>query len=203
MTKSTLIALLGLIAAAACSDTADTSPEEPAPRAAARAPAVEPPSLSCGVDSGTVLTGDGIGSLRIGAPVTELSEDCRIVRDSVMPFREGSPERVLVVRLRSDTVRALVEDGRVTLLFVHSPAFRTAGRLGVGSTIEELRATGPGTVSREEGTHIKLGRICGLVFYPGPMDAPLRATLTELPANATVARVVVAGCGESAKYYSP
>lgn len=202
MKKARRIAFI--LAVLGCSDTADTVPDRVPPRGEAPANVnIRPARASCGLDSGAALTGDGIGDLRIGASVAELSARCRIARDSVIPLREGAPERVLVVRLAADTVRALIEDDEVTLLFVHTPSFRTRAGLGVGSTIGALRAAGPGTVSREEGTHIKLRDVCGLVFYPEPLRAPLRATLAELPADAEVERVVVAGCGPAARYYRP
>src|SRR5688572_559247 len=141
MTKSQLIPIALAFAVLSCSDTADTTPDtEPAPASREDQvderdgrPSDQPAArtAACGIDGGAVLTGDGIGRLRVGASVGEIRRECAIVGDATRPGVEGTQERRIKVDFRRDTVDAVVVNERVWRIHVDGSAFRTAEGLGV------------------------------------------------------------------------
>lgn len=151
-------------------------------------------SPTCGVDSRTVLSGSGIGALRIGATVAEVRSQCMVLsEDMAAPGPEGQPEHRLVVVTGSVNTTAAVVDGRVWRLYVASPLFRTADSLGVGTRVGELR--GPqARLARGEGTFVLRGDHCGLSFQLGPGVPPDARTLDAVPDSVRVERVLVIRC---------
>src|SRR5687768_1685348 len=83
------------------------------------------PRLSCGVDSTTRLTGDGIGALRIGASVEAVQAACHVVHDTTTLGAEALPERTLLVDLGTDSITATVDAANVWRLHLDRPSFRT------------------------------------------------------------------------------
>lgn len=183
-----------LLVMVACSDTADTTPEqEPVPSresapAAARIP-------TCRINDGTILTADGIGRLRVGASVAEVRAECVIVRDTTGPDLEGMQQRRIAVDLERDTVEAVVVDDRVWRIHVDGPAFRTADGLGVGTTVAELRKDRAARVLAGEGSmFITVADQCGLSFRLGGVQFGPELPAADLPAEARVVEVLAFGC---------
>lgn len=192
MRKSRRISVFFLLAVVACSDSADTTPdavdEVGSQPSASRAPA-------CGVDSSAVLTGDGIGRLRVGASLSDVRAECRIIRDTTRLDVEGMQQRRIAVDLGRDTVEADVVDDRVWRIHVEGPAFRTADGLGVGSTVGELRDGRAARVLAGEGAmFIALADRCGLSFRLVGVPYGRERPVADLPDDARVVEVLAFGC---------
>jgi hypothetical protein len=152
-----------------------------------------PPARACGSDS--VLTGTGVGELRVGSTVEQLREQCDVVLDTTLQFgNEGQPERRLGVKIGVDTVHATIEAGRVWRIEVRSPRFRTSDSIGVGSTVRELSKQAVKFLGYGEGgPFVSLPTHCGLSFELDGVPGVAR-TLGELPPSAAVERILVVGC---------
>lgn len=96
-----------------------------------------------------VIGGDRVGPLRVGAAMRRLPTSCA-ARDTTFSLSEGVPETGFVVDMGSVPVIAVTTataDSTVSRIIVTKPGLKTAGGLGVGSTMAELRQKG--------------GRVCG------------------------------------------
>lgn len=166
----------------------------------AREPAADSAGTSiarCGIEGAPVLTGEGVGALRIGATVEQVVLACRVVSDTLQPGPEGSTERVLAVALggRPDTLRAVVISDSIWRMTVTSPTPRTADSLGVGSTLGQLRSrTGAQLISGEGRLFVTMRDPCGISFRLSQPDTIPGATLVSLPDSMRVAAVLVTGC---------
>jgi hypothetical protein len=200
MPKARIIPILFLLASTACSDTADTTPDpEPAGRRAASAGAQSGGTASgvdrCGVDDGTVLSGDGVGQLRVGAALARVRANCTVLTDTTAPGAEGMRERRINVDLERDTVEAIVVNDSVWRIHVDGSAFRTAEGLGVGNTVAELRQDRAARVLAGEGSmFIALADHCGLSFRLGGVPFGPERPVEELPAEGRVVEVLAFGC---------
>ena len=104
------LALTASILALAC--TVRESANENDAQAADQA--VNIPQADCGVGPSSVLTGAGIGDVRVGTPVEQLRARCRVVRDTTLQFgNEGMPERRITVALGTDSIEATIVDDRI------------------------------------------------------------------------------------------
>jgi hypothetical protein len=157
---------------------------------------------SCGVTGSTVLTGGGIGSLTIGAPLAEIRARCSVVRDTVVPGADAEDEHEVLVDLVRDTVAATLEENRVWRLAVERSGFRTADSLGVGSTLGALlRSPSARGVEGEGQLFVLRPDHCGLSFRIG-YEVPDQShkeewthqQLSALPDTARVDVVLVVGC---------
>ena len=149
---------------------------------------------TCGVEPGDALTGDGIGDLRVGAPVEEVSRSCRVLSDAIVPGVEGISERLLLVDLGRDTVRAVVTEGRIGRVHVRGRAYRAADSLGVGTPASALRRPGARVLTGEGTVFVALPGHCGLSFRirgvpPGRASSP-----EQIPDTALVDEVLAFGC---------
>lgn len=154
-----------------------------------------PAPLACGAAERAVLTGEGIGALRIGASVASVRATCRILSDTIVPGPEGMPQRTVLVALRDARVAAVVTNDRIWRLHLRSPDIRTADSLGVASTLGALRSLPEGALYEGEGNVFFVPREpCGLSFRlarTGSTPAPL---LAALPDSLSVVEVLVVGC---------
>ncbi len=149
---------------------------------------------TCGVDASTTLTGDGIGALRVGAPVEEVARACHVLRDATVPGPEGMPERRIVVDLGRDSVSAVVESGRVWRVHVRIPTFRTADSLGVGTPGRALRRSGAQVLTGEGAHFVRLPSHCGLSFRLRGVEFGRVSTPARIPDSAVVDEVLAVGC---------
>lgn len=177
MRTTALVSLIGLLAACAATDEQSAEVE----------------GQPCG--SPLVLTGEGIGEFRVGAPVDSIRAKCDVISEtSLTQGAEGMPERRIAVRIGRDTVEATVDSNRVWRIELRSPRFRTADSLGIGSTVGEMRKQPVKYLGYGEGgPFVTFPRHCGLSF--GVDDRGVFAReLAKLPDNATVDLVLIMGC---------
>ena len=155
----------------------------------------EAAGVSCGVDASTVMNGEGIGNLRIGASVRDVALACPIISDTVLPGPEGSMERSLFVDLMRDTVRAVVTDESIWRIHVTSPGIRTEGGLGVGSRTPALRdLPGARVISGEGHAFVIASSPCGMSFRLRDLDSVMPRPVAELPDSVSVDMVLLTGC---------
>jgi hypothetical protein len=146
--------------------------------------------------------------LRIGASVVDIKQRCQVLTDTSQPDDEGSPERVLLVKIGNDTLTAVIYDKRVYRVEVYSPNLRSADSLGVGSALATLLRTGGARVLGGEGRYyVVLPNHCGLSFqlpvvefpdslgYPDVLEG---AALKQLSDTLRVTGVLIVGCESSA-----
>jgi len=172
--------------------TAVSQPSSAAPSTSAPRPSV------CG---DAVITGEGIGELRIGTTVESVRQKCNVLRDTTALIDEGGPARILTVALSRDTVEAQIHEGRVWRIAVHSPRLQTADSLGVGTTLGRLlRLRNPRGMTGEGKYFVASPDHCGMSFrlanaglgaWRGDQDS---AGLARLPKSAVVSEVLVFGC---------
>ena len=172
---------------------------------AAEQPAVDSPNAAlpesrpCG---DKVVTDSGVGALRIGATVADVSQRCTIARDTTAPRAEGQEARVISVVFGSDTVEAEVVADRVWRIEVTDPAFTTADSLQVGTGVGALLdLPGLRPLSGEGNVFVMTTAHCGLSFQLSVPDTGMAAgrwqidDIRGLPAATEVTRILVIGCG--------
>jgi hypothetical protein len=189
--------LAAMSIAFACDDRGDANErrEDAGQRSAnSRAAAV---ARDCGVRQSSVVTGAGIGDLRIGTPVDRLRAECRVTRDTTMERSfEGMPERRITVALNGEAVAATIVEDRVWRIEVQTPRFRTADSLGVGSRARDLKR-GPATLATgDRGVFVVRQDHCGLSFQLAGIP-PGRGDWARIPDSTPVALVLIFGCGGS------
>src|SRR5687767_1046219 len=103
-----LILLVSLIG---CEVKKEPAPDSPSTSFGTPLPSADAPSDSPGVAGASgqrsscgaeVLGEEGIGELRIGAPVEAVRQKCNVIRDTTAPGAEGMPARKLAVALSRD-----------------------------------------------------------------------------------------------------
>lgn len=184
-----------VLVALACTDADSANENEAQPTASS---AINIPSGDCGVARSSVLTGSGIGDLRIGTAVAPLRGRCRVVADTTVEFgNEGMPERRVTIALGVDSLDATIVDDRVWRIEVRTPRFRTADSLGVGSTVRDIRR-GPSTLATgDRGVFVLRRDHCGLSFQLAGVSPGRGENWARIPDTTRVALVLVFGCQES------
>ena len=183
---------------AACGDrTANVSDSSVASYSPADTPAVRP-LATCNEH---IMTGDGIGLLRIGMPVDSVGTVCTVTSDTVFRATEGQLARVVSVAMDLDTVYAEIVDERVWRILVRSQGIYTADSLGVGSSI--LMLTGFPDLNPMVGEgylYVATTAHCGMSFRLSepPTSAPhgewTDTDLRNLGPNVHVTRILLIGC---------
>jgi hypothetical protein len=147
------------------------------------------------------LTEKGIGDLRHGMPVSEISEVCEVLSDSRQLGNEGMMERVVVVRIAGETVRAIIADEKIYRIEVNTPRFRTADSLGVDTPLSRIASMrGAQFAPGEDGVYGFSPEHCGLSFrFSLPWRPPAGGQWTakaiaERHGDAAVNRVIVIEC---------
>lgn len=152
------------------------------------------PAVSAEMTSGTVDRRDQIGPVRLGMSAATLREAAAAARDTSWN-RDGTTQRGAWVPLGSSgRTLAVLSGDTVVRLEVSDPAVRTRERLGVGSRLDELRASyGTACADVADGAVIVwFASAPGITFAldtPVPSSvAQLRTRPDALPATATVTR---------------
>lgn len=153
-----------------------------------------------------VLTGDGIGPVRVGMTWGALHKDAQVLRDTTELGSEGDPENVAVVAMAGDTVRAVIDSDRVHRIDVTSVRLRTRSGLGVGTQLRELlRYPNVYALTGEGAVFVQLPSVCGTSFEladsgtlaDGP-DSVGMSALQHLPPSTRVSTVQLVGCAQAA-----
>lgn len=200
--RTTLIScalLLALPASYACDRAPDRAPDRVLDRALGEAgSAGATPLARCGIDGPAGLTGDGVGALRLGATVEQVTLACRVLSDTTDPQGpEGQPERSLTVLLGegSDTLRAVVVGDSIWRLHVTSEWPRALDSLGVGSVVADLRVRrGARLINGEGRLFITTADPCGLSFRLDRPNTTQGLTLGAVGDSVKVVEVLVVGC---------
>jgi hypothetical protein len=174
-----------------------------APTAAQIAKQLERESHRC---SGKLtLTGEGVGAVRVGAPVAAVRKACHIRARKPAKGEAPPPADLLAFDIGSTSIEAEIRDGRVWRVIVDGTAFRTLDKLGVGSPLSDLLASGPGRASETEGVvYAGVEAHCGISFALSyrprrgeDRDGWTADGLRSLPPNTPVERVLITGCKTS------
>lgn len=172
-------------------------PNAPAPESAS--PAREPSgaSESCGRP---VVSGDGVGGIRLGMPADTVKSRCNVVRDTMELRSEGQQERILVAVFGNDTAIVEVDSAKVWRIEITDPGLRTADWLGVGTPLSTLLALDGGKqgLTGEGNLFLITEARCGLSFELSEPRSPSGdwpiERLRALPKSTVVKRVLVIGC---------
>ena len=161
----------------------------------------QPLARSCGVTGTSFLTEQGIGELKQGRPVSEVAERCEILSDAQQRGAEGMMERVLVLRIAGETLRAVVTNDRIFRIEVNTPRFRTSDSLGVDSPLRRIASMrGAQFAPGDDGVFGFSPDHCGLSFrFALPLRPPAggdwtAASIREKHGDAAVTRVIVIPC---------
>jgi hypothetical protein len=149
-----------------------------------------------------LITGDSVGPVPAVGTRADVARAARVIRDTVEEGHEAIPESIAVLVVHGDTVRAVIDSGRVYRLSVTSERFRTADSLGPGTPLLRLlREPGVHAFTGEGAVYVQSPRHCGLSFRladAGPLgDAPDSVgvdALGALPPQTPVGEVLVLGC---------
>lgn len=161
-----------------------------------------PASRACGITNNTVLTGDGIGALRIGQSVAAIAATCQILSDSTLATGSEAVTRRMRVDLLRDTVDVDVEADTIRGIQVADSAFHTMDHFSVDTRVAKILTladvegrTSGGSLWVVSPSH------CGLSFrLEGPAPTPPaaqsgKAALRRLAGEERVDRISILGCG--------
>jgi hypothetical protein len=152
--------------------------------------------------TGRLVTGEGVGPIRIFASLDSIRQICPIVRDTTVQASVGlAAERLVSVLMGADTAVVGVRRGRVVQILLTSAHFATADSIGVGTTLARLLRFARGKGYGVGGDLlIATPTKCGLTFGMTGRYADLpdglkdSTTLNRVPATATVNRIRIDGC---------
>jgi hypothetical protein len=156
---------------------------------------------TCGISGSPRLDEDGIGELKQGRHVDEVTRLCDVASDTGERGPNGRLERVVVVRIAGETVRAIITNDRVSRIEINTPRFRTADSLGVDTPLRRIsRMRGAQFAPGEDAVYGFSPEHCGLSFrFSVPMRPPAggqwtTALIEEQHGDAAVNRVIVIPC---------
>ena len=155
----------------------------------------------CGVTGLPVITDDGVGELKEGLSVADVKTRCDVLSDSEELGTEGMRERVLVVGIDGETVRAIVNDDRIFRIEISSPRFATTDSLGVDTPLSRIaRKRGARFFPGEGGVYGFVDDHCALSFrFSVPLRPPrgggwTAQSIDSAHGDAAVDRVLVTRC---------
>lgn len=155
----------------------------------------------CGVKGTLLLTDDGIGELKEGVSVADVKDRCEVVSDSELQGSEGMKERVVVVRIGGETVRAIVNDDRVFRIEVTTPRLVTSDSLSVDTPLHRIAtARGARFFPGEDGVYGFLPNHCAMSFrFSVPLRPPrggdwTAARIDSAHGDAAVDRILITKC---------
>jgi len=149
------LAALAVVSLAACAEsTPAAEPSSSSTPAATPTPEPTQPALA-----ELVLSPAGLGPLVVGAPVPVEDETVAVVRydpegcvSDSGEVRAGIWRPAYTEERPFDVVTAeLAQDGAIDRILVLQPFVRTAEGIGIGSTLDELRAAYPAIVGVDDG----------------------------------------------------
>ena len=150
-----------------------------------------------------IISGDGIGVLRIGAPFEFVKQECEVTSDTLMRGNEGQPVRVLSIAIGLDTPYVEVVNGQVTRILVRSQGIYTRDSLSVGSSVEFLKSLPDLQPIVGEGyLYVTSSAHCGIRFRLSepPSTAPnwewTTNDLRQLSPMVHVTRILIGGCDD-------
>ena len=162
---------------------------------------LEPAALDCGISGLPVVTDNGIGDLKEGSRVADVKARCEVVTDSEQRGVEGMMERVLVVRIQGETVRAIVNNDRVWRIEISSSRYRTSDSLGVDTPLSRIAAKrGARFFPGEGGVYGFIADHCAMSFrFSVPLRPPrggdwTAQSIAAAHPDAVVDRLLVTRC---------
>lgn len=159
--------------------------------------AADAPSQTCG--TGRVLTGDGIGALRVGASLDSVRAQCRVVsEDTAALGSEGESEHHVTVAVDSVALEATIVGGRIWRIVVEHGAFRTTDSIGVGSSVTAFRTIPVNFIHGEGHTFAVSTAHCGLSFRLARLDPWPVPDIATVADSVRVDRILVLGCDRTA-----
>jgi len=199
-----LLPVLATIACGKSGDSAnagDTAVDSAAAMAESPREVRDTTALTCGVTGTPALEDTGIGELKQGRSIDEIPALCEVLSDSEQQGQEGMMERVVVVQIAGETVRAVVDRGRISRIEVNTPRFRTADSLGVDTPLSRIAAMrGAQFAPGHDGVFGFSPEHCGLSFrFSVPWRPPAGGqwtaqAITARHGTAAVNRVIVIPC---------
>jgi hypothetical protein len=203
----TFFALAAIAIAAGCSKTDNVDRRIDSivtpPVAVESAPPATTPrvSVDCGVTGTPVITGEGIGELKKGRKVADVKAVCETESDAEELGPEGMKERVLVVRVAGESVRAIVTNDKIWRIEISSPLYRTDDSLGVDTPLRKIaRMRGAQFFPGEGGVYGFVPEHCGISFrFSVPLRPPKAGNWTaesidKAHGDASVGRILLTGC---------
>jgi hypothetical protein len=146
------------------------------------------------------LTGDSVGAVAVGAPVSRVRARCEVVRDTTELDSEAMPQRVLYVRVGADTITAEVADGKVWRINVADSRLQTADGIHVGSPLRALVSDArPSGLVGEGELYVVSAARCGMSFLVDPTPSRLGRrwnadALRSLSRRTVIKRILLTGC---------
>ncbi len=159
LSARTALWLLPLVAGGCQSDSPGRrDPNAGGGGAASAAARAERGAQRCDAATASVVVDSlGIGPVLRGTRIAELAARCPVTDTALAPV-EGTPERSHAVTLRGHSVVVLstgTPDTSIIRVVTVDPAFKTAGGVGVGSSVQSLRlAHGRICAARGEGAFV-------------------------------------------------
>ncbi len=148
------------------------------------------------------LTGEGVGVVRVGQPVETVRKVCHIARHKLKKGETPPPDNLLDLKIGPTPLQVEIAQGRVWRVTIDEGPLRTTDKLGVGSSLASLLASGPARAGETEGViYASTATQCGMSFALSyapkqgeDRDSWTAEGLAKLPPDTKVARILMSGC---------
>lgn len=191
------LALMTCLCALGCARGAPAERVEEVAEAAA-----VPAEVRCTDRQDAVVTGAGVGPIRIRMRVNELPASCPIVGDTTLRL-EGELQPAVLIDVDGDTILAEVVDERVWRITVSDRDLRTLDGIGVGTPAARLAVYSDAVIASGEGSYFVIAEAshCGLSFALPQLrhrsERWRREDLVDLPDTVRVQSILVIGACHS------